>query len=142
MEIKRLKELIEFMNEHKIAELEIEEEGKKIKIRKSETLRAPQEFLKKPEERPEVFSEKPSQSNLIEIKAPMVGTFYRAPAPNSPSYVEVGSNINPGDVVCIIEAMKLMNEIKSEVKGEIVEILIENGEPVEYGQTLFLVKPS
>ena len=75
------------------------------------------------------------------MKSPMVGTFYRAPSPGAKPFVEEGDIINPGDVVCIIEAMKLMNEIKAEVKGEIIKILVENGEPVEFGQPLFLIRP-
>jgi len=71
----------------------------------------------------------------------MVGTFYRAPSPESPPYVEVGQVIEPGQVVCIIEAMKLMNEIKSEIKGKVVEILVENAEPVEFGQSMFIIEP-
>jgi len=146
MDIKKLKELIEFMKENELLELEIEEEGKKIKLARSGTGKI---LSANPEIAPRAAQENISQAetrkvseNLLEIKAPMVGTFYRAPAPNASAYVEVDSSINPGDVVCIIEAMKLMNEIKSEIKGEIAEILAENGEPVEYGQTLFLVKPT
>ncbi|HRZ67251.1 MAG TPA: acetyl-CoA carboxylase biotin carboxyl carrier protein, partial [Candidatus Omnitrophota bacterium] len=78
----------------------------------------------------------------LEIKAPMVGTFYRAPAPDAPAFVEKGAMIVPGQVVCIIEAMKLMNEIKSEVKGKIVDITVENAQPVEFGHVLFLIEPA
>ncbi|MFQ5536738.1 MAG: acetyl-CoA carboxylase biotin carboxyl carrier protein [Gemmatimonadota bacterium] len=81
-------------------------------------------------------------SNLIEITSPMVGTFYRAPAPDAPPYVEKGSRISKGDTLCIIEAMKLMNELEAEVDGTIVEILVENAQPVEYGQALFRVSPA
>jgi len=80
------------------------------------------------------------ESNLTPIKAPMVGTFYRAPAPGAPPYIEVGQVISQGDVVCIIEAMKLMNEIESEVSGRVRKILVENAQPVEYGQVLVLVE--
>jgi acetyl-CoA carboxylase biotin carboxyl carrier protein len=76
---------------------------------------------------------------LLEIKSPMVGTFYLAPAPDAPPYVDVGSRIKKGDTLCIIEAMKLMNELESEVNGTVVEVLVDNGEPVEYGQVLFRV---
>ncbi len=89
-----------------------------------------------PEETPEV------PSNLMEIPSPMVGTFYRAPAPDAPSYVEVGSRVAKGDTLCIIEAMKLMNELESEVAGQVVEILVDNADPVEYGQPLFLIEPA
>jgi len=82
-----------------------------------------------------------TSKNLIEIKSPMVGTFYRAPSPESPPFVEVGQNLDVGQVVCIVEAMKLMNEIKSEIKGKVIEALVENGHPVEFGQPLFLIEP-
>ncbi len=83
----------------------------------------------------------PVEENLISIKSPMVGTFYRAPAPDVPSYVEVGDEINEDTVLCIVEAMKLMNEIKAEMKGKVAQILIENGQHVEYGQPLFIIEP-
>jgi len=81
------------------------------------------------------------RSDLLEITAPMVATFYRAPSPGDPPFVEVGSRISSGQTVCILEAMKLMNELESEVSGEVVEILVENGTPVEFGQVLMRVKP-
>lgn len=82
------------------------------------------------------------EGNYIEVTSPMVGTFYRAPSPDSPSYVEVGSRVGEGTVLCIIEAMKLMNELESDVRGTVAKILVENAEPVEYGQVLFLIDPS
>ena len=82
-----------------------------------------------------------ARSDLQEITAPMVGTFYRAPAPGEPSFVEIGNRINAGQTVCILEAMKLMNELESEFSGEVVEILVENGTPVEFGQVLMRIKP-
>ncbi|HBI26906.1 MAG TPA: pyruvate carboxylase subunit B, partial [Peptococcaceae bacterium] len=88
-----------------------------------------------------IEKERVAQTNLIEVTAPMVGTYYRAPAPDAPSFVEVGSTIKEGDTLCIIEAMKLMNEIEAECEGEIVEILVDNAEPVEYGQVLLLIAP-
>jgi acetyl-CoA carboxylase biotin carboxyl carrier protein len=85
----------------------------------------------------------PSQSSdLVEITSPMVGTFYRSPAPGEPPFISPGERIRQGQTVCIIEAMKLMNELEAEVSGEVVEILVENAEPVEFGQTLMLVRPS
>ena len=81
-------------------------------------------------------------SNLVDVESPMVGTFYRSPAPDAPAYVEKGKRVAKGDTLCIIEAMKLMNELESEVEGTIVEVLIENGQPVEYGQVLFRVDPA
>ena len=83
-----------------------------------------------------------TRSDLLEVTAPMVGTFYRAPAPGEPAFVEVGHRINVGQTVCILEAMKLMNELESEVGGEVVEILVDNGTPVEFGQVLMRVKPA
>ena len=145
MDIKRLKEFIEFMKENDLVELEVEEEGKKIKLTRSQNnkiVSVPNEISPPSQENTPQTKTRQKQDNLIEIKAPMVGTFYRAPAPNAAFYVDVGAIIDSGDVVCIIEAMKLMNEIKSEIKGEIAEILAENGEPVEYGQSLFLIKPA
>jgi len=145
MEIKkRLEELVKFMEENDLCELEIEEEGRKIKLKKyTPTI---SEINLSQEKKESTSSEATSQKetkkeNLIEMKSPMVGTFYRAPSPGAKPFVEEGDVINPGDVVCIIEAMKLMNEIKAEVKGEIVKILVENGEPVEFGQPLFLIRP-
>ena len=82
-----------------------------------------------------------SRSDLVEVTAPMVGTFYRAPGPEEPPFVEIGSRINVGQAVCILEAMKLMNELESEVSGEVIEILVENGTPVEFGQVLMRLKP-
>lgn len=101
-----------------------------------------------PEPNPSNFTGQPSQvpplkndRRLFEINSPMVGTFYRAPAPNEPAFVEVGDRVRKGQTVCIIEAMKLMNEIESEVSGEVIEVLLENGQPVEYGQPLIWVNP-
>ncbi len=83
-----------------------------------------------------------SRADLVEVTAPMVGTFYRSPAPGEPSFVEVGTRIGVGQTVCILEAMKLMNELESEVSGEVIEILVENGTPVEFGEVLMRVKPN
>ena len=83
-----------------------------------------------------------SRSDFLEVTAPMVGTFYRAPSPDDPPFVDIGSRVAIGQTVCILEAMKLMNELESEVSGEVIEILIENGTPVEFGQVLMRVKPS
>jgi acetyl-CoA carboxylase biotin carboxyl carrier protein len=82
------------------------------------------------------------QSNLVDIKSPMVGTFYRAPAPEAPPYVETGSHVSKGQTLCILEAMKLMNELESEVDGVIREVLVDNADPVEYGQVLFRIEPA
>jgi acetyl-CoA carboxylase biotin carboxyl carrier protein len=84
----------------------------------------------------------PAAGNLVEIKSPMVGTYYRSPAPEAPAYVELGTRVAKGQTLCILEAMKLMNELESEVAGIVREILVENGEPVEYGQVLFRIEPA
>ena len=84
----------------------------------------------------------PAPSNLIEIKSPMVGTFYRSPAPEAPPFVDAGATVKPGTVICLIEAMKLMNEIEAEQSGRITKVLVENGQPVEFGQVLFLLDPA
>lgn len=86
-------------------------------------------------------SEGVAAARLVEVRSPMVGTFYRAPAPDAPAYVEVGSRVSKGDTLCIIEAMKLMNELESEVDGVVAEICVENADPVEYGQVLFRIRP-
>ena len=91
---------------------------------------------------PSAAVEEPPQTNLIEVTSPMVGTFYRSPSPDSDPYVDVGARIGQGSVLCIIEAMKLMNELESEVEGTVAKILVKNAEPVEYGQVLFLIDPS
>jgi acetyl-CoA carboxylase biotin carboxyl carrier protein len=138
MELEKLKEFINFMNENSLCELEIEEEGKRIRLKKfSEN----QPVIVSQMPSPAAKEEKPGKrEGVIEIKSPMVGTFYRAPSPGAKPYVEIGDMIKPGDVVCIIEAMKLMNEIKAEIGGKVTEVLVENGQPVEFGQTLFVLE--
>jgi oxaloacetate decarboxylase alpha subunit len=149
MNIKEIKEMIALMNENGLVELELEKDGVRIKLKKTSL---PGEGFTGPivleRERVAELSQKglPQATDKIavetvEIKAPMVGTFYRAPSPEAPPYVEVGQIIETGQVICIIEAMKLMNEIKSEVKGKILEILVDNAEPVEFGQSMFLIEP-
>ncbi len=150
MNIKEIKEMINLMNENSLVELEVEKDGMRIRLKKTiagetgvysgpmviEREKIPQS---RQQEIPQVI-EKPAVKT-VEIKAPMVGTFYRAPSPEAPPYVEVGQTIEPGQVFCIIEAMKLMNEIKSEVRGKIVEILVDNAEPVEFGQSMLIIEP-
>jgi len=146
--------LARIMNAHDIAEIEITADGMSLKLRKADGMvtvkRAPEavglvEAL--PEEEPprakaapEPKGEVTARENRITITAPMVGTFYRAPAPDADPYVEIGDTVSPGQVVCIIEAMKIMNEIQAEVRGRVLEILVENAEPVEYGQPLFVLE--
>jgi len=145
MNLKEIKELINLMNENSLSELEVEREGMKIRIRKSLSGKF-EAITEEPNMQKSVHTLKPDlkkEANLekkfVAIPAPMVGTFYRTPSPESKPFIEIGQVVDIGQVVCIIEAMKLMNEIKSEVKGKIVEVLIENAGPVEYGQALFMV---
>ena len=147
MYIKEIKDMINLMNENSLTELEIEKEGVRIRLKKGPSGIYEKEVAFMPPQAPTQASpiktaEKIEKKNVIEIKAPMVGTFYRAPSPEAPPYVNMGDDIEPGQVICIIEAMKLMNEIKSEVKGKIVDIQVENAEPVEFGQILFVVEPA
>ena len=152
MNIKEIKEMINLMNENGLTELEVEKDDMRIRLKKTasgvEGFEAPVGYSAggsaavgsaKMQGVQEI--EEKNVIKTVEIKSPMVGTFYRAPNPEAPSYVEVGQTIEPGQVICIIEAMKLMNEIKSEIKGKILEILVDNAEPVEFGQSLFLIDP-
>ncbi|MBI3332594.1 MAG: acetyl-CoA carboxylase biotin carboxyl carrier protein [Candidatus Omnitrophica bacterium] len=148
--LKELKELIALMNEHQLVEIELEREGMKVRLRKGGAEAGGQGILVEriqagrgaagPEPAAAGPEAVPKPAGM-EIKSPMVGTFYRAPAPEAPPFVEVGQEVEPGQVLCIIEAMKLMNEIKAEIKGRILQILVENGQPVQFGQALFLVEP-
>ncbi len=149
--LKELKDLIALMNEHQLVEMELEREGTKIRLRKGGGGEEGMVIERFPSARasaagaptgPVPVPDIPARPSGTEIKSPMVGTFYRAPAPEAPPFVEVGQEISVGQVLCILEAMKLMNEIKSEVKGRVVQILVENAQPVEFGQVLFLVEPS
>ncbi|HZW84269.1 MAG TPA: acetyl-CoA carboxylase biotin carboxyl carrier protein [Candidatus Deferrimicrobium sp.] len=154
MNLQEIKELIKMLDETEISELNLESEGVKISIKKGGVVAAMPAAMPavaqvapqlpvQPSVAPEVVA-KPQpvavNPNLVEIVAPMVGTFYSSPSPDSPLFVEAGASVKPGKVVCIIEAMKLMNEIEAEVAGKVVEVLVENGQPVEYGQTLFLIE--
>lgn len=147
MNLKEIKEMLKLMEENNLMELEIEKEGLRIRLKKSSASDGqsiPVIIEKETKQKPQSDSSREQASavsiNTVEIKAPMVGTFYRAPGPEAPPYIEVGQRIEPGQVICVIEAMKLMNEIKSEIKGKITEILTENADPVEFGQPLFLVE--
>lgn len=145
MNIKKIEEVVRLMEKHNLTEISIEEEGVKIHLRKGHAGQIERSIeMTSPVLTParELPSMKEETKNLAEIKSPMVGTFYRSPAPDGKPFVDVGTRISEGSVLCIIEAMKLMNEIKSEVKGKIVEVLVGNGEPIEFGQVLFLVEPS
>ncbi len=150
MNLKELREMIQLMNEHQLVELELEREGMKIRLKKSSGgVEQVIDMRPVPSAVPAIAAAAPTlpaappaatAANRVEIKSPMVGTFYRAPAPEAPPFVEKGSSVDVGQVLCILEAMKLMNELKSEVKGTIVEIRAENGQPVEFGQVLFVVE--
>ncbi|HRO45925.1 acetyl-CoA carboxylase biotin carboxyl carrier protein [Agriterribacter sp.] len=156
MDFKQIQELIKIINKSNIGEISIEDQDFKITIKQKEehitqvVSSAPhpaQSFAGSPQannavqEKPKVAAE-PKADNLLTIKSPMIGTFYRRASPDKPLFVEVGDEVSPGKVVCIIEAMKLFNEIESEVSGKIVKILADDASPVEYDQPLFLVEPN
>jgi acetyl-CoA carboxylase biotin carboxyl carrier protein len=158
MRAKEIRELVKIVEESQIGELEITYWwGRKIRISKAAstggvsrgagieivTSPAPAAITPVPHHTPAAMTPVTTEESgsYLEIKAPMVGTFYRAPSPDADPYVRDGDVISPGKVLCIIEAMKLMNEIESEASGRIVKILVQNGQPVEYNQTLFLVEP-
>jgi acetyl-CoA carboxylase biotin carboxyl carrier protein len=156
MNLKELKEMVDLMNDNGLAELEVERDGMKIKLKKttdntisaqpiSYSIPAVPASAPRAAAVPSVSEAAPvaeANPNLKEVKSPMVGTFYRAPSPEAAPFMEIGQTVEVGQVVCIVEAMKLMNEIKSEVRGKIVEVCVDNAEPVEFGQVLFRVDPS
>lgn len=151
-DLKKIKQLIEIMKENGLVEIEIKHDDDKIVLKRAQ----PQQIFSGV---PAMMHESgavsagvvgagpsnqrvaPPQKDLLEIKSPIVGTFYATPSPDSEPYVEVGSTVTSHTVVCIIEAMKVMNEIKAEVEGTVVEVLVTNGQAVEYGQVLFRVRP-
>ena len=146
MNIKEIKEMIQLMNENHLTELELEKDGLKIRLKKDASgsieSSVTQETASQQAQAKGTanFKEPPkpaAQAPKIYIKSPMVGTFYASPAPDSAPFVQIGSQVEVGQVICVIEAMKLMNEIKAEVRGKISEILVNNGDPVEFGQPLF-----
>ncbi len=152
MDIKKIQELIKLINKSNIGELTIEEDGVKITLKQKKehvpnqtiSYTAQPQPLPQPAAKPAETpaAETPKADNLITIKSPMIGTFYRQAGPGKPVFANIGDEVEPGTVVCIIEAMKLFNEIESEVKGKIVKVLVEDASPVEYDQPLFLVDPS
>ncbi len=156
MDIKQIQELVKLINKTNIGEITIEEEGVKITVKQKKDpvqhivagAAAPvysspppptQTAATPPPPKP---AAEPKADNLVTIKSPMIGTFYRQSGPGKPIFASVGDEVTPGKVVCIIEAMKLFNEIESEVKGKIVKVLVEDASPVEYDQPLFLVEPA
>ncbi|MFN0082466.1 MAG: acetyl-CoA carboxylase biotin carboxyl carrier protein [Ferruginibacter sp.] len=157
MDIKQIQELVKLINKTSIGEITIEEDGTKITIKQKKdpsqtiyTQSAPPQYSAptappaqaSSPSTPSPQPQAPKADNLITIKSPMIGTFYRSAGPDKPLFVNVGDEVTSGKVVCIIEAMKLFNEIESEVKGKIVKVLVEDASPVEYDQPLFLVDPS
>ncbi|MGC4074821.1 MAG: acetyl-CoA carboxylase biotin carboxyl carrier protein [Nibricoccus sp.] len=159
MDLKQIKQIIDLMTRSELTEFAVEEEGFKLKIRRGEfpVVSAPrpvQTYALPAEQAPAAAptaattapislapaSTGADEPGVIYIKSPMVGTFYKSPSPESKSFVENGAKITETTVVCIIEAMKIMNEIQAEIKGTVLETLVENGQPVEYGQRLFKVK--
>lgn len=158
MDLKQIQDLVKMVNKSNISELTIEEKDIKITIKQKEdkyVTAAPVQAVPQMQAMPVAaapVASAPAASapaaapkaadNLITIKSPMIGTFYRKPAPDKPNFVEEGDEVRNGKVVCVIEAMKLFNEIESEVSGKIVKILVEDSSPVEYDQPLFLVEPA
>jgi acetyl-CoA carboxylase biotin carboxyl carrier protein len=152
VELKDIKAIIDLMKKNSITEFELEEKDSKLRLKRGlnggSQAAQTDDFV--PMIPTPVVLATPTQVQIaapvatgeIDIKSPMIGTLYRAPSPEASSYAEVGTEVSPDSVVCIIEAMKVMNEIKAEVKGVITQVLIENGKPVEFGQPLFKVRPS
>lgn len=158
MDLKQIHELIKIVNKSNIGEISIEDKDGKVTIKQKEeqvvtVAAAPQpQVYNLPAQNAPVAQAAPAAAspaapaapkadNLITIKSPMIGTFYRKSGPDKPPFAEVGTEVEPGKVVCIIEAMKLFNEIESEVSGKIVKVLVDDASPVEYDQPLFLVEP-
>lgn len=148
MDLRKLKTLIDLVAESDIAELEVTEGESKVRIVKTSPA-AQQPFLIQQQAAPQYSQTVPVQAPAAPaapaepqghvVKSPMVGTFYSASAPGNPPYVEIGTTVKQGDTLCVIEAMKLLNEIEADVSGVIKQILVENGHPVEYGQQLFVI---
>ena len=153
MDLKDIKAIIDLMKKNSVSEFELERQEFKIRLKRGVTGAAPAVQLEDGPSypmlpaatasgaQPAMAATNVSASNEIEVKSPMIGTFYRSPSPESGSYVEVGTEVTPESVVCIIEAMKVMNEIKAEVKGVITQVLVDNAKPVEFGQPMFKVRP-
>jgi acetyl-CoA carboxylase biotin carboxyl carrier protein len=158
MDLNLIKKLVKIVDTSGITDLEIEEDGLRVKVAKknrnshdtsqqqtvvqTETFSTAAQNPIATEEIPAAKEIEEVPANTHEINSPIVGTFYRAPAPDADSYVQIGDMVSAGQVLCIIEAMKLMNEIESDVSGKLIKVLVENGKPVEYNQPLFLIEPS
>ena len=152
MTLEEIKELIDLANQSGIAELEVERGGNRVRIRRSVGTAPPQEIvlhsapqaLHVPSSAGAVAAPAPApaeDASLVLVKSPIVGTFYDAPSPGSPAFVKVGDTVQPGQILCIIESMKLMNEIEAELAGVVVAKLVENAKPVEYGEAMFSLRP-
>ena len=147
MNQREIRRLADLLREYGLTEIEIEQEGLRVRLRREHAgpVAAPTAAAASaaPAQVEAVASAMPaaSQAHLLTIEAPMVGTFYRAPSPDAQPFVREGDRVKKGQVVCIVEAMKLMNEIESKVAGRLMKVLVENAQPVEYGQPLFLVEP-
>jgi acetyl-CoA carboxylase biotin carboxyl carrier protein len=156
VDLKDIKAIIDLMRKNSVSEFELEKEDFKIRLKRAGA-GSPSTSAVQYDEHSVATSIPVSQAiptppapaaatlpstNEVEVKSPMIGTFYRTPSPESANYVEVGMEVNPETVVCIIEAMKVMNEIKAEVKGVITQVLVENAKPVEFGQPMFKVRPA
>lgn len=154
VDLKDIKAIIDLMKKNSITEFELERQDSKIRLKRGlsggqpsgedtfPSIPGTQSVSQMATQNAAQMAPAPVATGEIEIKSPMIGTFYRAPSPEAGSYIEVGSDVNPDSAVCIIEAMKVMNEIKAEVKGVITQILVENAKPVEFGQPLFKVRPN
>ncbi|NOY38986.1 MAG: acetyl-CoA carboxylase biotin carboxyl carrier protein [Nitrospirae bacterium] len=144
MNLDEIKALIDLLKDTDISEIELEREGVKVKLRREKLQSSIEMVEKRPrasEPASESVPESEDTSHLVTVTSPIVGTFYSSPSPDAEPFVEVGSSVKVGQVLCIIEAMKLMNEIESEVEGTVVRMLVENGRSVEYGEPLFLIEP-
>ena len=153
MELKEIKKIVEMMTENDLAEFLLEEEAFTLQLKRgtagiTQVVSAPHQMMAAPAPAaapavaPVAAPVVDENAGLIEIKSPMVGTFYRSPSPDADSFVQIGQDVSTETVVCIIEAMKVMNEIQAEVKGKIKKILVDNATPVQFGQALFLVEPA
>jgi acetyl-CoA carboxylase biotin carboxyl carrier protein len=149
MNLKELRDLIALIQGTDISEIELERGGTKVRIRRGAPLpewreepAVPPRMMAAPAQEPRpVGAPIPATDRLVTVNSPIVGTFYRSPSPEAQPFVEVGDQVKKGQALCLIEAMKLMNEIESEADGTVVKILAENAQPVEYGEPLFLIEP-
>ncbi|GBE02215.1 MAG TPA: acetyl-CoA carboxylase biotin carboxyl carrier protein [Nitrospirae bacterium] len=141
MNLDEIQKLIDLLKDTDISEILIEKEGIKLRLKRERFLSPFEIVEKKAEASAKPLEEVEDVGHLFTVTSPIVGTFYRATSPETDPFVNVGSRVNKGQVLCIIEAMKLMNEIECEVDGVVVRVLVENGQPVEYGEPLFLIEP-